>query len=229
MPRRYVHLLSVSLSLLLSFSAGAAEPARGKTFRAGAFAIDISPLKLPVIVNGNMAEGKADKITDRLHARCLVLDDGTTQVALVVVDSCMVPRHLLDEAKEQIDQAKALDPSFYIVHLAEGRWLIQRGDLDGAKVEFEKSVAANPQVSNSSLALAITYYQNREIEQALQALDDAERLDPDDPIVSLVRTVIALNESNAGEAIRAAKATSGHPSTFGLASCASRRRRFRAL
>jgi TonB dependent receptor/Tetratricopeptide repeat len=123
-------------------------------------------------------------------------------LAIVYLDMDM-----LDEAKEQIDQAKALDPSFYIVHLAEGRWLIQQGDLEGARTEFEKSVAANPQVSNSSLALAITHYQNREIDQALQALDDAERLDPDDPIVSLVRTVIALNESDAGEAIRAAKET----------------------
>jgi tetratricopeptide (TPR) repeat protein len=123
-------------------------------------------------------------------------------LAIVYLDMDM-----LDEAKEQIDRAKALDPSFYVVHLAEGRWLIQQGDLEGAKAEFEKSVAANPQVSNSSLALAIAHYQNREIELALQALDDAERLDPDDPIVSLVRTVIALNESNAGEAIRAARDT----------------------
>jgi hypothetical protein len=86
----------------------AAEPANGKTFRAGAFAIDITPLELPVIVNGNMAEGKADKITDNLHARCLVLDDGTTQVALVVVDSCMAPRSLLDEAKELASKATGM-------------------------------------------------------------------------------------------------------------------------
>src|SRR5262245_40348446 len=123
-------------------------------------------------------------------------------LAIVYLDMDM-----LDEAKEQIDQAKALDPSFYVVHLAEGRWLIQQGDLEGAKKEFLASVAANPVVADSSLGLAITHYQNREIELALQALDDAERLNPDDPIISLVRTVIALNESQAGEAIRAAKET----------------------
>jgi tetratricopeptide (TPR) repeat protein len=114
---------------------------------------------------------------------------------------------MLDEAKEQIDIAKSLDSSFYIVHVAEGRWLIQQGDLEGAKQQFLDAVAANPQVAESSLGLAITYYQNRQIELARQALDDAERLDPDDPSVSLVRTVIALNESEAGEAIRAAKET----------------------
>jgi hypothetical protein len=90
-------------------------PAGDKVFRAGAFAIDISPLKLPVIVNGGMTERTADKIVDRLHARCLVLDDGTTQVALVVVDSCMIPRHLLDEAKEMARKATGIPTSRMLI------------------------------------------------------------------------------------------------------------------
>ncbi len=84
------------------------ERQAGKQLRAGAFAIDISPLELPVIVNGNMTENKADKITDRLHARCLVLDDGTNQIAIAIVDSCMIPRHLLDEAKELASKATGI-------------------------------------------------------------------------------------------------------------------------
>jgi hypothetical protein len=100
-------LAIVQLCLFVGLSISTAAGA-DKTFRAGAFAIDISPLKLPVIVNGNMAEGKADKITDRLHARCLVLDDGQSQVAIAVVDSCMVPRKLLDEAKELASQATGI-------------------------------------------------------------------------------------------------------------------------
>ncbi|MEW6306985.1 MAG: LamG-like jellyroll fold domain-containing protein [Verrucomicrobiota bacterium] len=67
--------------------------------RAGAFAIDISPTNFPVIVNGSFVERTTDKVFDPIHARCLVLDDGTTRLATVVVDSCMVPRELLDEAK----------------------------------------------------------------------------------------------------------------------------------
>jgi hypothetical protein len=47
----------------------------------------------------------AEESNVRLHARCLVLDDGTAQVALVVVDSCMVPRNLCDQAKELAQQA----------------------------------------------------------------------------------------------------------------------------
>src|SRR5262245_42262287 len=119
MPLTPVHrgayfLLSASLSFLLSVSHTVAAPP-GKTFRAGAYAIDITPLKLPVIINGGMTERTADKITDHLHARCLVLDDGTTKVALAVVDSCMVPRDLLDEAKEAASKATGIPTSHMLI------------------------------------------------------------------------------------------------------------------
>ncbi len=99
---------------LATISTHAAD-APAKTFRAGAYAIDISPLKLPVIINGGMTERTADKITDRIHARCLVLDDSTNKVALVVVDSCMVPRDLLDDAKQQASQATGIPTSHMLI------------------------------------------------------------------------------------------------------------------
>lgn len=109
-------LASLSLALLLLHLVPQSADAQAKkTFRAGAFAIDISPLKLPVIINGGMTERTADKITDRLHARCIVLDDGTNQAALVVVDSCMVPRDLLDEAKEAASQATGIPTSHMLI------------------------------------------------------------------------------------------------------------------
>lgn len=67
--------------------------------KAGAFAQDVTPEKFPISVNGNMTDKKATAANDPLHARCLVLDDGTTKLALVVVDSCMLPRELIDAAK----------------------------------------------------------------------------------------------------------------------------------
>jgi hypothetical protein len=106
------HGLSLVAFVLLGTSGLAQD---NKVFHAGAFAIDISPLALPVIVNGGMTERTADKVVDRLHARCLVLDDGRTQVALVVVDSCMVPRHLLDEAKEMASKATGIPTSRILI------------------------------------------------------------------------------------------------------------------
>ena len=117
MPIRTV-FTCLALSLAINaLASGQDQLAAGKAkvFRAGAYAINISPLKFPVIVNGGMTERTADKLNDPLHARCLVLDDGTTQIAMVVVDSCMVPRHLLDEAKELAHQATGIPTSRMLI------------------------------------------------------------------------------------------------------------------
>src|SRR5207245_926504 len=60
----------------------------------------VSPTTLPVLVNGGFLQAKADRVRDPLAARALVLDDGDTRLAIVVVDSCMMPRDLLDRAKD---------------------------------------------------------------------------------------------------------------------------------
>jgi hypothetical protein len=76
----------------------AAEPAE-KVLRAGAASVSIAPPRLPAIINGGFLEQRADAVRDPLHARGLVLDDGSTRLAIVVVDSCMLPRDLIDRAK----------------------------------------------------------------------------------------------------------------------------------
>ena len=77
----------------------AARAAAPGPLLAGARAIDITPRTFPVYVNGMFTERKAGRAQDRLHARCLVLAAGPTRLAVVVVDSCLIPRSLLDEAK----------------------------------------------------------------------------------------------------------------------------------
>src|SRR5258708_27032717 len=77
---RRTFALALLASTLFSLSIRADE----KPFRAGAFAQDITPSKFPVSVNGGMSDVQARGAHDRLHARCLVLDDGTTTVAIVV-------------------------------------------------------------------------------------------------------------------------------------------------
>jgi len=90
------------LSLQLASRARAAEPPpKAGAFRAGACAIDITPQAFPVIVSGSFLSGSATAARDPLHARCLVLDDGTTRVAIVVVDTLMMTREMLDAVKAQ--------------------------------------------------------------------------------------------------------------------------------
>ncbi len=79
-----------------------------KVFLAGAVAQDITPEKWPVSVNGGMADRQATRSVDTLHARCLVLDDGDGGLVMVVVDSCMVPRDVFDEAKSLASQATGI-------------------------------------------------------------------------------------------------------------------------
>ncbi|HUG90479.1 MAG TPA: redoxin family protein [Planctomycetaceae bacterium] len=69
-------------------------------FKAGASAIDVTPPRFPISMNGGMSDRDATQAADPLHARCLVLDDGTTRIAIVVCDSCAIPRKVFDPAKE---------------------------------------------------------------------------------------------------------------------------------
>ena len=73
--------------------------AEAPVLRAGASAVDLAPGRFPVIVNGGFLAAHADRRNDPIRARALVLDDGTTRLAIVVVDSCMLPRELIDRAK----------------------------------------------------------------------------------------------------------------------------------
>jgi hypothetical protein len=68
-------------------------------FQAGAAVVDITPLKLPVLVNGGMLSRTIDTIHTRINARAIYATDGKTQIAIVVADSCMIGRELLDEVK----------------------------------------------------------------------------------------------------------------------------------
>ena len=70
-------------------------------FRAGAATADITPQKWPVPMVGSFSERLATHAWDPLNARALVLDNGSTRLGFVVVDSCYCPRELFDEAKRR--------------------------------------------------------------------------------------------------------------------------------
>lgn len=103
MSRRDSWVIALGLTLtgtLADARAADVTSSGDNVFRAGAYAIDVSPQKLPAVVNGYTFERIVDVVHDPLYARCLVLDDGTTRVAIVVVDICVMPRELIDRAKE---------------------------------------------------------------------------------------------------------------------------------
>ncbi len=83
--------------------------------RAGAFAQDVSPKKFPISLNGGFLDRMVKATHDPIHARCLVLDDGKTQIAIVVVDSCMIPRELMDDAKKRTQKSCGIDPKNILI------------------------------------------------------------------------------------------------------------------
>ncbi|MFO0821564.1 MAG: hypothetical protein U0792_00225 [Gemmataceae bacterium] len=111
------------------------------TLKAGAFAQDVTPEKFPISVNGGFADRQATKANDTLHARCLVLDDGKTKLALVVVDSCMLPRDLLDTAKASAEKKTGIPAGNILIsathtHTAPTATPVFQSDPDPEYVTF---------------------------------------------------------------------------------------------
>jgi hypothetical protein len=105
--------LSCSLCWCVWF--GLLLPVRAAEFRAGAAVVDISPTNFPVIVNAMFTERSADRVVDPLEVRALVLDNGRERLALVVVDTCMMARSLIDEAKAIAQRETGLRPDRMLI------------------------------------------------------------------------------------------------------------------
>jgi hypothetical protein len=131
--------LVLSLALLTSLSPFVAWAEPGLS--AGAATVSVNPPRMPVLVNGGMLTRSTDKIAEGLSAQALVLDDGTERIALVVVDSCMVPRELLDEAKRLASRESGIRPDRMLIsathtHSAPAAMGCLGTDRDDAYAEF---------------------------------------------------------------------------------------------
>ncbi|MBA3448122.1 MAG: tetratricopeptide repeat protein, partial [Pseudaminobacter sp.] len=107
----------------------------------------------------------------------------------------------LAEAKAEIDRALEVDPAFEVALIARGRYYLQTGELDRARNDLLAGTTANPAHSQGLLLLAAGYYESGEHDAADQAIDNADRLDPNDPVTSSFKTAIAIDEYQADEAI----------------------------
>ena len=92
---------------------GAAAPTR--PFRAGAATSNITPA-LDVRLDGTIMQiGPGKHVHDELHARCLVLDDGTTRIAFAVCDTTMIAPEVVAEAKRRITATTGLAPDHVLI------------------------------------------------------------------------------------------------------------------
>ncbi|MBL9210795.1 MAG: hypothetical protein JNL92_10040 [Opitutaceae bacterium] len=107
-------LFATAVILVVGAPLRAAAPA-DRVFRAGAATSNITP-PLGASLDGYIAQGtRATRVHDELHARCLVLDDGRTRLALVVVDNTMIAREIHERAKALVPAATGLMPGRILI------------------------------------------------------------------------------------------------------------------
>ena len=80
------------------------HPVIATELQAAASVVDITPTRLPVIVNGGFLERESARVIDPLHVRTVVLSDTKTTLSISVVDSCMLPRDVCDRIKHLAHQ-----------------------------------------------------------------------------------------------------------------------------
>ncbi len=103
---------------MVPLAAQAAEPAAKqvdatqpkKVFRAGAAASNITP-SLGAIIVGGWGRPEALHVHDELYAKCLVLDDGTTQLGFAICDNVGIPREVFDLAKRLAERETGIPAS----------------------------------------------------------------------------------------------------------------------
>ncbi len=100
------------LFLVLATFAHADDP---PTLRAGAAAVDITPTQFPMNMPGGFSANQAEKAHDPFHSRALVLDDGQTTVAMVVVDVLGAGPEVLNEAKAIAAQQTGMAPGNMLI------------------------------------------------------------------------------------------------------------------
>jgi neutral ceramidase len=94
---------------------GVAAEAADPVFRAGTAVVDVTPASFPVSMTGSFDDRQAKRVEDPLNIRALVLDDGTTRLAIVVCDSCLIPREIMDEAKSRASKSTGIPATNLLV------------------------------------------------------------------------------------------------------------------
>lgn len=100
--------------IVLSMASAEVLAADPPGLRAGAATSNITP-ELGISIVGGFAPYPAKSVHDELHARCLVLDDGATKLAIVVCDLLGFHRSVSEAAREQIEQTTGIPRSHVLI------------------------------------------------------------------------------------------------------------------
>jgi neutral ceramidase len=137
-PRMSILVRIACVSIAAAFAsmrlAGAEE--KKPNFRAGADRADITP-ELGILIVGSFNPTPATEVHDPLYVRTLVLDDGATRIAFVLVDNVGLPRIVCDEAKRVIAEKSKLAGSHVLIaatHTHSGGSARERSDTAAEEI-----------------------------------------------------------------------------------------------
>ena len=155
----------------------ATEPGQDKVFQAGAYMSNVTPpLGEPIV--GNWNSPPATYVHDQLHAKALVLDDGTTRLAFVLVDNVGIKREVFDEAKRLVHEETGLPQEHMLMAAththsgtsASGKGQKKRGwqgedSLDGYQAFLARRIADGVRVAIGNLEPAQIAWGSGEVPQ----------------------------------------------------------------
>src|SRR6266849_10201862 len=119
-----------------------------KQLLAGAATSVITPA-LGVSICGAMQDRRAESIHDDLHARSLVLDNGDTRVALVVLDLIAARKEWLSEIKHQINSYTGIPLAHILISCTHTHSAPTSVPVFQSNVETEYLKWAAPRVADS--------------------------------------------------------------------------------
>ena len=112
----------------------------------------------------------------------------------------------LSQAERLLEEARALNPDEPYAELGLAYLDLLRGQPARGVDKTLKALVANPELPGIDWFLAAGTYQSGDYPRTKQALDTARHRDPDDPIPDLIGAVTAVDNFDAGAAIRQARA-----------------------
>lgn len=139
--------------------------------------------------------------------RRAIAEDPKSSIAYANLAIVLLDQDRADEAGSFIDKASSIDPSLSAAYVARGRYWLQKGETAKGIESILAGSAANPGYAQALLLAAAAYYQNGDDGLAQQALDNADRLDANDPVISTARTAIAIDQDQPDQAILNAQET----------------------
>ena len=125
------------------------EVLTNRVFQAGAATADITP-PLGELVVGGFIPFPATAIHDQLQSRCLVLDNGQTQIAFVICDNLGISREIYDRARLIIAQETEL-PVENILMAATHTHSATRVQTDNYRPQIVRGIADSVRLAVDNL------------------------------------------------------------------------------